>query len=98
MRNFLIKEDVDEAIYYNKEYFSGCHGALALMHVTEKKAFGDDEDWVGDIITGITCSQKDKNPPNELYYKVLDALDFVVIERAKVFNFVEKGVEDEEKK
>lgn len=90
MRNYLIKEDVDEAIYYNKEYFSGCHGALELMSDAERKAFGDDEAWVDDIITGITCSQTDKNPPNELYYKVLDALDFFIVERAKVFDLVEK--------
>lgn len=87
MRNFLIKEEVDKAIELTKKIYESYNPALWNGR---ESTFGDDNYWVGDIITGITYSQKDKNPPKELYYRVLEVLDFVIVERAKVFNSVEK--------
>ena len=66
-----VKELIDlEKLYYTSHDYS----LVKMLCDMEKELFGDDSDWVSDILCGITC--RDKNTDYEIYFKVLEVLGY----------------------
>ena len=87
MNKKLVKKDVDEAIRLNKKYYrTGDTDFLPGYRNALHKAFGNDDRWICDIITGLTCKRCDHNEPYSTYHKVLECLGYQI----------EGGIENEE--
>ena len=79
MAKLIFKERLDTVIQLAKDYYQTSDRFLVEdLQVAEHECFGDDY-WIDDIITGLTCKQKDKNTPNEIYYKVLECLGYKIV-------------------
>lgn len=86
MNKKLVKKDVYEAIRLNKKYYrTGDTDFLPGYFNARHKAFGNDDSWISDIITGLTCKRSDHNEPYSTYYKVIECLGYQI----------EGGIEDE---
>lgn len=75
----IKKSELDEVIQAERDYFNHEIGSTKYTEI-ERKVFGDESFWVGDILMGITTKRNDHNEPNETYYKVLEALGFTIVE------------------
>ena len=85
MAKKLIKKELDEAIRANKKFYSNRDKDLeeALCLLQQKKmaiVFKDDQYWASSVISGITCKGGNYSEPYKTYYKVLEALDFEIVE------------------
>ena len=81
MAKVVSKKLVKETIDLSREYYDS-HNCSLVRELTDKgsETFGDDYSWVDDIITGITCKQKNPREDYETYYKVLTLLGFEIKE------------------
>ena len=75
----IKKSELDKVIQAERDYFNHEIGAFKCS-IIEEKAFGDEKNWVSDILTGITTKRSNHDEPNETYYKVLEALGFEIVE------------------
>ena len=75
----IKKSELDEVIQAERDYFNHEIGVTECTKA-EEKVFGDESNWVSDILIGITTKCDTHDEPNETYYKVLEALGFEIIE------------------
>ena len=75
----IKRGELDKVIQAERDYFNHEIGSIACSRA-EEEVFGDEKNWVSDILTGITTKRDTHDEPNETYYKVLEALGFEIIE------------------
>lgn len=77
----IKKKDLDEVIRVGKKYYrTNDTDLLPKYFKLKEKVFGDDEEWVGDIISGLSFKSRNVDVPYETYYKVFEVLGFKIVE------------------
>ena len=76
----INKKDLDKVIELSKKYFiTYDHGeTLDEYYEILSNLFGEDSTWAGNLIDALTI--RDKQSSNKIYYKVLEAAGFDIVE------------------
>lgn len=76
----IVRRDLEEVIRLNQKYYkSGDSDYLEALFQAQRKCYGDENDWLSEVISGITLKAEERNEPYETYYKVLDVLGFEIV-------------------
>ena len=82
MEQLLKKEHFDQTIAIYKKYFrTGDTDYLPKLMILIEEDFGPhNEQWVHEILSGITCKGQNYNEPYETYYKVFEVLGYKIVD------------------